>query len=146
MKTAFFQLLLIGSVTTSALAASEAPIVDVYKSPSCGCCGKWVEHMRANGFTVRSHDTNDVVQQKYRLGVPYGYGSCHTAEVNGYLVEGHVPAKDVERLLKEKPKARGLVVPAMPMGSPGMEQANRKDHYDVLLVNLDGTTRTYSRY
>lgn len=146
MKTAFLQFLLIGSFATSALAASEAPIVDVYKSPSCGCCGKWVDHMRANGFTVRSHDTNDVVQHKYRLGVPYGYGSCHTAEVNGYLVEGHVPAMDVRRLLKEKPKARGLVVPAMPMGSPGMEQANRKDHYDDLLVNLDGTTRTYSRY
>ena len=129
MKTAFLQLLLVGSFSVSALAASEAPTVDVYKSPSCGCCGKWVDHMRANGFNVRSHDTHDVAQHKYRLGVPYGYGSCHTAEVNGYLVEGHVPARD-----------------AMPMGSPGMEQGNRKDHYDVLLVNQDGTTQTYTRY
>ncbi|WP_461577129.1 DUF411 domain-containing protein [Thiobacillus sp.] len=102
--------------------------------------------MRANGFIVRSHDTHDVAQQKYRLGVPYGYGSCHTAEVNGYLVEGHVPARDVRRLLKEKPMARGLVVPAMPMGSPGMAQGKRKDHYDVLLVNRDGMTQTYARY
>ncbi|MBS0312134.1 MAG: DUF411 domain-containing protein [Proteobacteria bacterium] len=146
MKTAFLQLLLVGSFSVSALAASEAPTVDVYKSPSCGCCGKWVDHMRANGFNVRSHDTHDVAQHKYRLGVPYGYGSCHTAEVNGYLVEGHVPARDVRRLLKEQPKARGLAVPAMPMGSPGMEQGNRKDHYDVLLVNQDGTTQTYTRY
>jgi hypothetical protein len=146
VKTAFLQLLLVGSFSASALAAAEAPTVDVYKSPSCGCCGKWVDHMRANGFNVRGHDTHDVVKHKYRLGVPYGYGSCHTAEVNGYLVEGHVPARDVRRLLKEQPKARGLVVPAMPMGSPGMEQGNRKDHYDVLLVNQDGTTQTYTRY
>jgi hypothetical protein len=105
-----------------------------------------VDHLKANGFTVRSHDTNDVAQHKYRLGVPPGYGSCHTAEINGYLVEGHVPAREIKRLLKEKPKARGLVVPAMPTGSPGMEQGNRKDQYNVLLVNKEGIPQTYARY
>ena len=146
VKIVILKLILIGGLATSAFAAAEAPVVDVYKSPTCGCCGKWVDHLRANGFTVRSHDTDDVAQHKYRLGVPYGYGSCHTAEVNGYLVEGHVPAKDIKRLLKEKPKARGLVVPAMPMGSPGMEQGGRQDHYGVLLVKQDGGIQTYTRY
>ena len=83
---------------------------------------------------------------KIRLGVPAGYGSCHTAEVNGYVIEGHVPAKEMKRLLKEKPRARGLVVPAMPAGSPGMEIGDRKDAYDVFLVNQDGSTRTYAQY
>lgn len=146
MKIAVLKFLLIGGLSTAALAASGSPVVDVYKSPSCGCCGKWVDHLRANGFTVRTHDTNDVAQHKYRLGLPYGYGSCHTAEVNGYLVEGHVPAKDIKRLLKDKPKARGLTLPGMPMGSPGMEQDNRKDHYDVLLVKQDGNVQTYTHY
>lgn len=146
MKTAILRALLISIVTPVVWAAPAAPVIDVYKSPTCGCCVKWVDHLKANGFTVRSHDTNDVAQHKYRLGVPPGYGSCHTAEVNGYLVEGHVPAREIERLLKEKPKARGLVVPAMPAGSPGMEQGNRKDQYDVLLVNKEGIPQTYARY
>ena len=146
MKIAVLKFLLIGGLATPALAAAETPVVDVYKSPSCGCCSKWIDHLRANGFTVRSHDTDNVAQHKDRLGVPYGHGSCHTAEVNGYLVEGHVPATDIRRMLKEKPRARGLVVPAMPVGSPGMEQGKRKDHYDVLLVEQDGNTQTYTRY
>jgi len=146
VKAAISKLILIGFVSTSTFAASQKPVVDVYKSPTCGCCGKWVALLSANGFTVRSHDTNNVVQHKYRLGVPYGYGSCHTAEVNGYLVEGHVPASDIKRMLKEKPKARGLAVAGMPTGAPGMEQGNRKDHYDVLLVKLDGNVQAYARY
>lgn len=146
VKNAILKLVFIGGLASSAFAAAETPVVDVYKSPTCGCCGKWVDHLKANGFVVRSHDTDDVAQHKYRLGVPYGYGSCHTAEVNGYLVEGHVPARDIRRLLKEKPRARGLVVPAMPMGSPGMEQGSRKDHYDVLLAKQDGSIQTYTRY
>lgn len=146
MKNIVASLLLIGSLSLASWAAPASPVIDVYKSPTCGCCNKWIDHLKANGFTVRGHDTDNVVQQKYRLGVPPGYGSCHTAEVNGYLVEGHVPAREIKRLLKEKPKARGLVVPAMPMGSPGMEQGSRKDHYDVLLVNNDGIPQTYARY
>lgn len=131
---------------TSAWAAPDNLVVDVYKSPTCGCCSKWVDHLQANGFKVRAHDTPDVAAHKARLGVPAGYGSCHTAQVGGYLVEGHVPAKDIKRLLKDKPAVRGLAVPAMPVGSPGMEVGGRKDAYDVLLVNRDGSTRTYAHY
>jgi hypothetical protein len=146
MKRAVFNALLIGFVAPAVWAAPDAPVVDVYKSPTCGCCSKWVDHLKANGFTVRAHDTEDVVAHKVRLGVPPGYGSCHTAEVNGYVIEGHVPAKEIKRLLKAKPRARGLVVPAMPVGSPGMEAGGRMDPYDVLLVNRDGSTRTYAQY
>ena len=146
MKTVILGALLMGVAASSAWAAPAALVVDVYKSPTCGCCSKWVDHLKANGFTVRSHDTDNVNAHKTRLGVPAGYGSCHTAQVGGYLVEGHVPAKDIKRLLKEKPRARGLVVPAMPIGSPGMEEGNRKDAYDVFLVNRDGSTQTYARY
>ena len=146
MKTAIVLAMFLGVVAPTAWATPDAPIVDVYKSPTCGCCSKWVDHLKANGFAVRSHDTDNVVAHKTRLGVPAGYGSCHTAQVGGYLVEGHVPAKDIKRLLKEKPRARGLVVPAMPIGSPGMEEGSRKDAYDVFLVNRNGSTRTYARY
>ena len=146
MKIVILGALLMGVAASSAWAAPDALVVDVYKSPTCGCCSKWVDHLKANGFTVRSHDTDNVVAHKTRLGVPFGYGSCHTAQVGGYLVEGHVPAKDIKRLLKEKPRARGLVVPAMPIGSPGMEVGSRKDVYTVFLVNRDGSTQTYARY
>lgn len=139
-------ILFLGGFAASAWAAPGLPIVDVYKSPTCGCCKDWIKHLEGNGFQVRGHDTDEVVAHKYRLGVPPGYGSCHTAEVGGYLVEGHVPAREIKRLLKERPKARGLTVPAMPMGSPGMEQGGRKDPYEVLLVERDGGTRTYARY
>ncbi len=138
--------LLIGSLAQASWAAPAIPVVDVYKSPTCGCCNKWIDHLKANGFTVRSHDTDNVMQHKYRLGVPSGYGSCHTAEIGGYVVEGHVPARDIKRLLKEKPRARGLVVPAMPIGSPGMEEGNRKDPYEVFIVNRNGSVRTYAQY
>lgn len=146
MKRAVLNVLFIGFVAPAVWAAPDAFVVDVYKSPTCGCCSKWVDHLKANGFTVRAHDTENVVAHKVRLGVPAGYGSCHTAEVGGYVVEGHVPAKEIKRMLKEKPRARGLVVPAMPMGSPGMETAGRKEAYDVFLVNRDGSTKTYAHY
>ena len=145
-NTAARVLLVISGLAQPAWAAASEPVIDIYKSPTCGCCGKWAEHLKANGFTVRTHDTQDVASHKSRLGVPLGLGSCHTAEVNGYLVEGHVPAKDIRQLLKEKPDARGIVVPGMPVGSPGMEQGSRKGHYDVLLVKPDGKTQIYSRY
>jgi hypothetical protein len=146
VKIAILSAMLIAAVAPAAWAVPDTLVVDVYKSPTCGCCGKWIDHLKANGFTVRSHDTNDVVSHKARLGVPFGYGSCHTAEVGGYLVEGHVPAREIRRLLKEKPGVRGLVVPAMPMGSPGMEEGGRKDAYDVFLVNKDGTTKPFAHY
>jgi len=145
MKNFVASLLVLGLVQAT-WAAPTTPVIDVYKSPTCGCCNKWIDHLKANGFTVRAHDTENVQAHKVRLGVPPGYGSCHTAEVNGYVIEGHVPAKEMKRLLKEKPRARGLVVPAMPAGSPGMEIGDRKDAYDVFLVNRDGSTRTYAQY
>lgn len=146
MKIAILRALLVAVVSPAVWAAPDTPVVDVYKSPTCGCCSKWVDHLKANGFTVRSHNTNDVVAHKSRLGVPFGYGSCHTAQVGSYLVEGHVPAKEIKRLLKEKPSARGLAVPGMVAGSPGMETDERKDAYDVFLVNKDGSTKTYAHY
>jgi hypothetical protein len=138
--------LLIGSLAQASWAAPATPVIDVYKSPTCGCCNKWIDHLKANGFGVRSHDTDNVAQHKYRLGVPPAYGSCHTAEAGGYVIEGHVPAREIKRLLKEKPRVRGLVVPAMPVGSPGMEADGRKDPYKVFLVNRNGSTRTYVQY
>ncbi len=127
--------------------ADNLPVVDVYKSPYCGCCGNWVEHMQAAGFKVRVHDTNNVDQYKAKFGIPYGYGSCHTAEVGGYVIEGHVPAEQVKRLLASHSRARGLIVPGMPGTSPGMEgSGNPNDHYDVLLLGTDGKMTSYAHY
>lgn len=145
MKNRIMQLLLT-TIAIPTWAAQALPIVDVYKSPTCGCCNEWIAHLKDNGFEVRAHDVADMTVHKRRLGVPPSLRSCHTAEVNGYLVEGHVPAKEIKRLLQEKPNARGLAVPGMPVGSPGMEMGNRKDHYEVLLVDKQGNTRTYARY
>ena len=119
----------------------------VHKSASCGCCGLWVDHMRAAGFAVDVRNTDDLNPLKERVGVPYGKGSCHTAEVNGYFVEGHVPAADVKRLIAEKPDAKGLVLPGMPMGSPGMESPDgRIQPYTVELVARDGTVSTFAEH
>jgi hypothetical protein len=122
------------------------PKVVVYKNASCGCCNGWIEHMQTSGFPVEAHDLDNLGPVKERVGVPHGLGSCHTAEVDGYFIEGHVPAPEVQRLLAERPKAKGLTVPAMPIGSPGMEQGDRIDPYDVLLVHEDGTTSVYAHY
>jgi hypothetical protein len=126
--------------------ANLKPTVLVHKSSMCGCCRVWIDHMQSHGFPVKSIDDEDMGPIKERLGVPYGKGSCHTAEVEGYFVEGHVPANEVERLLTEKPKAKGLAVPGMPIGSPGMEQGDHVDPYEVLLVHEDGTTSVYATY
>lgn len=122
--------------------------VEVWKDPNCGCCQDWVAHMQDHGFAVTVHDSgNNAVRT--RLGLPQNLGSCHTALVGGYLVEGHVPAADVRALLQQKPDALGLAVPGMPIGSPGMDGAaygNRRDAYDVLLVARGGGTRVFKRY
>ena len=102
--------------------AQRVPVVRVFKSPTCGCCGGWEEHMRARGFRLESQGVGDVAAFKRSFGVPQELWSCHTAVVEGYALEGHVPSDDVWRLLRERPKARGLAVPGMPVGSPGMEQ------------------------
>lgn len=127
------------------LPASAADAVDVYKSPYCGCCGKWVEHLRQAGFEVRTHEVNDVPAARQRLGMPERLGSCHTAKVAGYVVEGHVPAADIQRLLKEKPKAIGLAVPSMPPGSPGMESP-KPVPYNTLLVQAGGATTVFAKH
>ncbi len=127
------------------LAMAAAPVVDVYKSEYCGCCAAWVDHLKANGFAPKVTNVANPSDYRERGGIPNELGSCHTAIVQGYAIEGHVPASDIKRLLAEKPKAKGLAVPAMPLGSPGME-GPRKDPYDVLLVQADGKTKVFKHY
>ncbi|MEW8052045.1 MAG: DUF411 domain-containing protein [Candidatus Thiodiazotropha sp.] len=124
---------------------SFAADVIVYKSPTCGCCNDWVTHLQQNGFSVQVHDRRNMQLVKRTLNVPQGLQSCHTAVVGDYVVEGHVPAKEIVRLLREKPAVEGISVPGMPMGSPGME-GPRKDNYDVLIYDGKGKTEVYSRY
>ena len=129
-------------------ALAQATLVQVWKDPNCGCCQLWVEHLQASGFKVEVRDVGNTAARK-RLGMPEQLGSCHTASVGGYVIEGHVPAADIHRLLKERPVALGLSVPGMPIGSPGMdgpEYKGRKDAYDVLLVQKDGSSRVYQSY
>jgi len=140
--------LLTGALTalsaTSAGLAQYRPQVVVYKSPTCGCCTGWVDHMRANGFRIESHDIDDVAPIKRKLGVADKFASCHTATVGGYAIEGHVPAADIRRLLTERPKAVGLAAPGMPVGSPGMP--GNPQPYDVLLLTADGGSRLWKRH
>ncbi len=134
----------------AALAApAQKQRIDVWKSPYCGCCKDWITHLESEGFTVIAHEVDDLDGARRRLGMPERYASCHTARVGGYLLEGHVPAREIRRLLAEKPKAIGLAVPGMPVGSPGMDgpaYRGRRDPYDVLLVQGDGLARVYSSY
>ena len=131
------------------MTAYAAPAtLQVWKDPNCGCCQLWVEHLQSHGFKVEVRDVGNTAARK-RLGMPDKLGSCHTASVGGYVIEGHVPAADIHRLLKERPQALGLSVPGMPIGSPGMdgpEYKGRKDAYDVLLVQKDGSTQSFQRY
>lgn len=124
---------------------AAAQEVTVYKSPYCGCCGAWADHMRENGFSVTVREVEDLDPIRAEHGVTGELMSCHTALVDGYVVEGHVPAEDVRRLLEERPDAKGLTAPGMPAGSPGMEGAG-KEPYAVLLYDENGDTRVYSRH
>src|SRR6218665_222015 len=137
-----------GLVASGAGMARAASAMDVWKAPDCGCCQHWVQHMQANGFELAVHDSgNNAVRP--RLGLPQKWGSCHTALIDGYLVEGHVPASDVRTLLRQRPKALGLAVPGMPIGSPGMdgpEYGRRHTPYDVLLIAHDGSARVFNSY
>ena len=126
-------------------ASAAGPSIEVWKSPSCGCCAEWVKHLQANGFAVKVNDTGNSAARA-RLGMPAKLGSCHTALVGGYALEGHVPAADIQRLLAQKPNALGVAVPGMPVGSPGMEIGNDRDPYDVLLVARDGSTTVFNTY
>lgn len=136
-------------------AADASPVLPslpgmvVHKSPACGCCSLWVEHLSKAGFEVevRDHEPEALNRVKLELGVPYGKGSCHTAEVGGYYVEGHVPPDDIKRLLAEAPDAKGLVLPGMPMGSPGMEMPDgRSQPYTVELVRADGAVEPFASH
>jgi hypothetical protein len=127
------------------LASAAAPVIEVYKSATCGCCNGWVDHLKANGFSVKVRNVANPSDYREKFGMPNELGSCHTGMVQGYAIEGHVPASEIKRLLVEKPKAKGLAVPSMPMGSPGME-GHRNDPYDVLLVEAKGRTSTYKHY
>ncbi|WP_404365915.1 DUF411 domain-containing protein [Marinobacter sp.] len=128
------------------LAEGTQHIVKVYKSPTCGCCTDWVRHLEENDFDVEVHDTANLNPIKEAAGLTPALASCHTAFVGGYVIEGHVPATDVRRLLEEAPKARGLAVPGMPLGSPGMEMGGRQDDYQVLLFNDQGQSQVFATY
>ena len=127
-----------------AVASAALPPMTVYKDPNCGCCTEWVGHVRKAGFVVTVRDTADMASVKASFGVPSALESCHTARVGAYAIEGHVPADLIQKLLREQPVARGLAVPGMPMGSPGMEQGSQKDAYDVVLFDKAGKTRVYA--
>jgi hypothetical protein len=128
-------------------SASATNVLVVHEGPHCGCCGLWREHMQAAGFEVEVHKTMELGAVKATAGVPRHLGSCHTARIGGYFIEGHVPVEEIQRLLVERPKARGLVVTGMPAGSPGMERPDGfVQPYDVLLVNPDGSTQVFARY
>ena len=126
-------------------AAPAQTQVAVYKSPTCGCCGKWVEHMNANGFAATTTNMPDVAPVKTKHGVPAHLYSCHTSLVGGYVIEGHVPAEDIRRLLREKPAIVGLAAPGMPAGSPGMDVPN-SPAYDVIAFDKAGKTTVFASH
>jgi hypothetical protein len=141
-------LLAAGAAVAAASSAAQRQEVEVWKDPSCGCCKEWVTHLVNEGFSVKVHDTgNNAVRA--RLGIDTKFGSCHTAVVGGYAVEGHVPAREIKRLLAQKPQALGLAVPGMPVGTPGMDGSvykGRKDAFDVLLLARGGGSSVYQHY
>lgn len=131
------------------LIAESAPapsVVTVYKDAACGCCKEWIKHLSKNGFAVNAQDVEAIDNIKRTMFVPEKLWSCHTAIVDRYVIEGHVPAKDIKKLLADKPKLQGLSAPGMPVGAPGMEQGNRKDHYDVIAFTRGGQTRVFASY
>lgn len=138
------------SVLVAALASgavrADAPEVAMYKDPNCGCCGAWADHMRDNGFKVQEISLRDMAQVKRDAGVPRSMGSCHTAKVGGYIVEGHVPAADVRRLLAERPPVVGIAAPGMPLGSPGMEGPYEAERYDVISFDGDGNEAVFASH
>jgi hypothetical protein len=135
-----------GAQPPAAAAAEALSKVMVSKSPTCGCCEAWIGHLEQYGFQVTARNVDNMNSIKERVGVPFGMGSCHTAEVGGYFIEGHVPAEEIKRLLAERPRAKGLTVPGMPVGSPGMEHGDHVDPYKVYLVHEDGSTSVYAEY
>ncbi|MFT3847369.1 MAG: DUF411 domain-containing protein [Propionivibrio sp.] len=125
--------------------AQTAATIDVYKSPTCGCCAKWIEHVQKAGFKVEVHEVTNIPAARRTVGMPEKYASCHTAKVGGYAIEGHVPAADVQKLLKEKPKAIGIAVPSMPTGAPGMDIPNSPP-YQTLLIQADASSSVFVQH
>ena len=144
----FFVFLAMSLWTAPAVATEGSSSVEVWKSPDCGCCIDWVEHLQENAFSVKTNDTDQTTldQIKRMAGITSELASCHTGKIGGYVVEGHVPASDIKRLLAERPDAKGLTVPGMPIGSPGMEVGDKKEPFDVLLVKKDGTTEIFAKH
>ena len=145
MKRREFLGVAVAAALAPLMAQARAPVVEVWRSPSCGCCGGWVKHLQQAGFVTRVHMVDDAGVMRRQLGMPDSLGSCHTALVDGYVIEGHVPASDIKRLLAEKPRALGLTAPGMPAGSPGMDVPNSPP-YEVLLVKGDGATSLWKRH
>ena len=129
-----------------AVDSVDGPVITVYKTPSCGCCKAWVDRLRSEGFRTITKDLSDVSSIKTRSGVPHELWACHTATIGGYVIEGHVPAQDIRRLLADRPDIRGLAVPGMPIGSPGMEIGTAKESYDVLSFDGSGKTDVFSKH
>ena len=149
MKKAITGILAAAAIGFGGLVAAQrpaAPVVEVFKSPTCGCCANWVKHLEANGFRTKVTDVEDMTTVKTKYGVPGRLHSCHTGVVNGYVLEGHVPAKEVHRLVAEKPAVVGVAVPGMPIGSPGMEAGSTIQRYDVLTFTKQGQTTVFASY
>ena len=136
----------VAAMRLPALAAGPLPRMHVFKSPTCGCCGAWVDHLKTAGFTVTVTEVEDTAQARRKYGLPDRFGSCHTGVVDGYVVEGHVPAEQVKRLLAMRPVAIGLAVVGMPIGSPGMEVGDTREPYEVLLIDQRGRATVFARY
>jgi hypothetical protein len=139
---------LLGAATMFAVGQQPAakPAMTVYKSPTCGCCSNWITHLERNGFDVKAVNVDDIDAVKRTYGVPQALGSCHTGLVNGYVIEGHIPADAVHRFLREKPAgAIGIAVPGMPAGSPGMEMGNRKDPYNIVRFDKSGQSTVFEK-
>ncbi|MGZ8282610.1 MAG: DUF411 domain-containing protein [Allosphingosinicella sp.] len=128
------------------IQSAAAATIEVVKSPYCGCCSHWIDYLRAEGFEVRVTETEDVTPVARRLGVPDDLRSCHSASIEGYAIEGHVPAADIRRLVAERPDAAGLAVPGMPIGSPGMEQGGIRQPYATILFGRDGRREVFARH
>ncbi|CAJ0683940.1 DUF411 domain-containing protein [Ralstonia holmesii] len=147
-RTFALGLALLPAIAFAQKSASK-PVVEVWKTPTCGCCKDWLTHLRDNGFDVAAHDVQDTVAARKRAQMPERYASCHTGMVQGYALEGHVPAREIKRLLRERPKAVGLAVPSMPLGAPGMDgpaYGGRRMAYNVLLIGADGQSTVYQAY
>ena len=141
----FLSLLAVAAVAPAFATHAEAPtLIEVWKSPQCGCCGEWVKHLQKNGFATKVSNVLDTAEARRAAKIPEVLASCHTARIGGYSLEGHVPAEDIRRLLAQKPKAIGLAVPGMPQSAPGMDIPGQA--YEVLLVALDGRASVYRRY